>query len=197
MTWRITGDASSPAAGISVHSLHLLTTSWQSSLFWIQTSSQNQAQEVQALYLKASHHNKQCDPFSRKAFWRVWRFEGWWSRNDPLHVANVTLARYACYTPPCNYKCLHGHRLMDGGAKRLLVIPWCAISEGQGTVRFLQARGKKQMKEVFLGAKTPSGFDSLCIQVVFFNETKGRYVSREETKEGQNIQHPANSCKGF
>lgn len=53
------------------------------------------------------------------------------------------------------------------------------------------------MKQAFLAAKTPSWFDSLCVQVVFFNETKDRHVSKDETKAGQNKQLPANPCKGF
>lgn len=59
---------------------------------------------------------------------------------------------------------------MEGGDKRLLVIPSCAIAEGQGPVRFLQAGGQKQMKQVFCAAKTPSYFFFFFL----INETKDR-----------------------
>lgn len=39
------------------------------------------------------------------------------------------------------------------------------LAEGQGTVRFLQAGGQKQMKQVFRAAKTPS-----CFVLGFFFE---------------------------
>lgn len=79
-------------------------------------------------------------------------------------------------------------------AKCLLVIPSCAIAEGQGTVRFLQAGGQKQMKQVFRAAKTPSCFFFFSF---FFNETKDRYVYRDKTCAGAEYSAPSKLLQEF
>lgn len=79
------------------------------------------------------------------------------------------------------------------GGKCLLVIPLCAIAEGQGTVRFLQAGGQKQMNQVFRAAKTPSRF----LFFFFFNETKDRYVCRDKTWAGAEYSAPSKLLQEF
>lgn len=69
---------------------------------------------------------------------------------------------------------------MEGGGECLLVIPSCAIAEGQETVRFLQANGQKQMKQVFRAAKTPSCF--------YFYETQ---VCRDKSQTGAEYSAPS------
>ena len=115
------------------------------------------AEEVQAHYLKFLHHCEQWDLFRGNCLGLYVDFSGYGSHSDLCHVALVlyvtSAVLYPNSVPPQSHTRPHlvainaslnsnGYTIWWRGDKSLLLIPQCAISEGQGTVHFPQAAKK-------------------------------------------------------
>lgn len=118
----------------------------------------------------------------------------------PVSRGKCDLSGYACYTPPCNYKCLQSHQqlhhLMREGQKTSGYSPVCHFRRSRDCT-FPSGWGKKQMKQVFRAAKTPPGWIFFPFRFVFFMKPRTDMRPEIRWKWWQNMQPPANSYRRF